>query len=471
VRRGVKSRLFRRPPGWAGWLAAALSIGAGWSPASAAEREAPFLLGGGKPIHQRPVETDPWLPTGAPVEDGIERPSDAEAPACSFRAPVCVHRGSGVGADAARAALAALEVAHARLVRVLGLPPPRADHGAGGSDALDLYLTATPGGDLVVGSEPDVLGDFDRAAGFCVLGETGPSLLERAATLCLGESIALGLDPAETPFLRRAFAEHLWLSTGRVTSLDFESFDTLQAHPELPPAARDRSPLSEAGALLFEYLDDRRGFGDAGDLATGLFSVSVGKTAPRSWLWDNWPDVFDVLRRNLDDDPRAIAKLFLDLAVTRAFLGERDDGTHLPRMEWLGAFGRPRFDWEVTFSSLPRHVAATRAIGPHGSFYLWLGLDRVPDGAELGFQAKWEAPVAFAWSLVRVGAHGEELGRLDAPFIQRGNEVQQNLVDLKDAAGILVVGTNLGGTDLKHPFDPDREPFEPHGCTVYLAKL
>jgi hypothetical protein len=33
------------------------------------------------------------------------------------------------------------------------------------------------------------------------------------------------------------------------------------------------------------------------------------------------------------------------------------------------------------------------------------------------------------------------------------------------------VGTNLGGVDLAHPFDPDFEPFEPHGFTVYLAEL
>jgi hypothetical protein len=34
-----------------------------------------------------------------------------------------------------------------------------------------------------------------------------------------------------------------------------------------------------------------------------------------------------------------------------------------------------------------------------------------------------------------------------------------------------LVGTNLEGIDLAHPFDPDIAPFEPHSATVYLVRL
>ena len=38
-------------------------------------------------------------------------------------------------------------------------------------------------------------------------------------------------------------------------------------------------------------------------------------------------------------------------------------------------------------------------------------------------------------------------------------------------AGVLIVGTNLGGLGPTYPFDPDFAPYEPHGYAVHLAKL
>ncbi len=161
----------------------------------------------------------------------------------------------------------------------------------------------------------------------------------------------------------------------------------------------------------------------------------------------------------------------VDFAAARAFLGDRDDGAHFLESGWLGSFGRVRFDWNIPFSDLPRRVAPVRPIAPNGSIYIWLDLDKVPENVELGFRGEWEPPVSFQWTLVAVDATGKELRRLNAPFVERGTRAEQSLVDLSGARGIIVVGTNLGGIDLRHPFDPDYAPFEPHGCTVYLAKL
>jgi hypothetical protein len=43
-------------------------------------------------------------------------------------------------------------------------------------------------------------------------------------------------------------------------------------------------------------------------------------------------------------------------------------------------------------------------------------------------------------------------------------------VHLDDAAAVLIVGVNVGDLNPTYAFDPDFEPFEPHGYTVYLAK-
>lgn len=448
----------------------ALSLLAPASAGSQPKRERPFLFGGGQPAKKDPVQTDPWLPTGALVPESLARPATGEVPGCSFRAPVCVHRGPGVSPGAARDTLEALESAYHSLVEVLRLPRPTSDRGAGGTDALDLYLTADPSR-VQVGVEPVVSGQFDRAAGFCTLGDLGRERTRRDATLCVGEAIALALDPAETPHLRRAYATHLWGLVGTPTAADLEAVDEVQAHPERALATRELGPGSEGAALLFEYLDARRGIAAPGTLATLMLSVAVTKTEPRAVLWNNSPDVFDALRRALDESPRDTAQLFADLAVTRGFLGARDDGEHLPALEWTGSFGRPRFDWSIKLSSLPRRVAALRPIDPLGALYVWLELDQSLGEKELGFQAEWESPVSFQWAIVSVGAEGEEIGRIYPPFVERGRQVEQTLSDLKGARGLLIVGTNLGGVSLSHPFDPDYAPFEPHGCTVYLTKL
>ncbi len=431
-------------------------------------RERPFLFGGGAIPKKAPLARDPWLPTGAPTANGRARPADAEPPGCSPRAPVCVHRAPDASEAAARRALSALERAYRRLVDVLGYPRPSGDAGAGGSDALDLYLTR---GRARVQAHADATatGHFDRASAHCVVGDA--ELLEREAALCLGEAIALGLDPGETPHLRRAFATHLWWAIEPPTSADFEAVDDFQSTPERAVATREIETNAEGAALFFEYLDARRGRASPGTLAVDLFTVGVGKTPPNAWLWDNAPDVFDALRRSLDDKPRDLAMLFAGLAVDRAFLGSRDDGEHWPALEWTGTFGRPRFDWSIKLSSLPRRVASLRPIEPNGAMYVWLELDQELGDKELAFQAEWESPVSFQWTLVNVDAEGKELGRIYAPFVERGTEVQQSLSDLKGVRGVLVVGTNLGGISPSYPFDPDYSPFEPHGATVYLTKL
>lgn len=433
-------------------------------------RDPSVLLGGGPSVKRPPVETDPWLPTGAQRGAFEPRPTSKEPAACDFTVPVCVHRGDADPQLSGRA-LQALAKAYRRLVWVMGLPAPPPDRGAGGGDGLDLYLSVGPNHALRTEPEPAELTLFDRSPSYCTLTSPAGPWLDRDATLCVGEAIARGLDAAATPHVRRAYATHLWNIVGSPTSADLEAVDEVQAHPELALVTREFGPNSEGSALFFEALDFAYAKGFPGTLATALLSQSAGKTPPGAWLWDNEPDVMDVLRHTFDDKPGRVAEALGDLSVRRAFVGDRDDGAHLPTLGFAGAFGRVRFDWHLKFSSLPRRVASVRPIEPTGSIYVWLEMDRVPDGATLGFQAVWEPPVSFQWVLVRIGNDGREQSRLMVPFKEKATEAEQSLVKLEGTAGILVVGTNMGGVDLAHPFDPDVAPHEPHACTVYLAKL
>jgi hypothetical protein len=313
------------------------------------------------------------------------------------------------------------------------------------------------------------LGGFDRASGFCTAMADAPALLERAATLCVGEALALALDPGETPDVRRAFATELWWIVGQPTTLDFEAIDRVQSRPREAIATRELGPASEGHALFLEYLASRFGVGNPGDFSTALLSASAQTTAADSPVWQNEPDWFDVLRHTLGGGEATMASLLGDFAVTRAFLGEREDNHHLPWLAWSGSFGAPSFDWVIPFSTLPRRVRLT-PVEPTGAVLVWLDLTGAPPGFNLGFQSEWEPPAEFQWELVQVSQTGE-LSRLEVPFQERETGAEARLVNVHDVRAIIVAGTHLERVDGDHPFDPDVAPFEPHGASLYLVEL
>ena len=436
--------------------------------AAPARRDPPLLFGAGPHQPKAPVDLDPQLPTGTEYAARRERPHST-ASACSARRPVCVQRGAGVTAAQVLNALGALELAYERL-QALALPAPLADQGHGGSDALDWYLEASPSQLWTEYDAPSLTG-LDRAAAFCVAGASDDAvLMERAATLCVGEALAKRLDPGETPAVQRAFATELWWLTGRISALDVELVDDAQAHPERALAGRS-SDATGGATLLFDYLESARSSQPIATLSTSLLSAAASSTRAGAFAWNNEPDVFDVLRHSLDEDTGKMATLLAEAAVSRAFLGDRDDGTHPPFAAWAGAFGRARYDWTLKFSSLPRRVRASRPIEPTGIELIWLDLDEVPLGVSLGFESEWEAPVAFKWRLISLDEAGREMARVDLPFQERGLSAEGRVVNLTGVRAVLAIGVNLGGVDLTHPFDPDLDPFEAQSCTAYFARM
>jgi hypothetical protein len=249
------------------------------------------------------------------------------------------------------------------------------------------------------------------------------------------------------------------------------AIDSIQAHPERAIAGRELSDDSEGSAIFFEYLESVRSTRPWGELSAALFGTAVSSNSKLGLFYDNEPDLFDVLRHSLNEEHDRFAALMVNFSVARAFLGSREDGLHLPALAWAGDFGRMRADWLVKFSTLPRRVLVNPGVDSSGSVLIWLELDEVGLGAALGFHAEWEPPVSFQWQLVKVGPDGDEVARIDVPFQERAHEVDARLQNLDGASAILIVGTNLEGIDLSHPFDPDVAPFEPHGATVYVVRM
>ena len=453
-----------------GWLTATVLVLSSGLAESRPDQDRPLLLGGSQPTKKREIRLDPKLPTGVLREFSARPEPVSQLRACSFTRPVCVHATPGVNEPHVARALSALETAYERVVIALGMPAPPRDGMRGGSDALDLYLLAH-GPLLEVGLDAQGFALFDQGSSFCRSAATTTLELERASTQCVGEALVRRLDAGVTPHGARAFATHLWWVSGTPTALDAEAIDNFQAFPDRAPYRRDLNSLSEGAALWFELLEAIRGRGSAVGMASAIMTLAASTTPTASLRWNNEPDELDVLRHTLNDDPFELAKLLNQWSVRRAFVGSRDDGTGVPNLRWAGDFGRVRFDWRLKYSELPRRVAAKHPLEPTGSIYVLLDLDDVALGATLGFQAEWEAPVAFAWTLVLLDKDGHEIRRLDVPFKESARSTEQRLSSFETAAYVMVVGTNMGGIDKDHPFDPDIAPYEPEACTVYLVRL
>ncbi|HYP89286.1 MAG TPA: hypothetical protein VEQ59_14060 [Polyangiaceae bacterium] len=455
-----------------GLLVAAALLGTA-APAVAAKqpkRDPPLLFGGA--VRKAPPKPplDPRLPTGTELEPTRARPL-VTASLCSFTRPVCVHATSAAARPGLAEALAALERAYEREVLALRLPAPLIDRDRGGSDALDWYLSSAPA-ELTASQDALLAGHLDAAPVFCESGASRGALLERQAAFCVGEALASSFDAGESPDARHAFALELWWISGVKTSLDVQAVDDAQRHPE-DALAFDAQRGGAVGrlALLLEMLETTRSVAAPGVLSASMFSAAAGRTPPSAAYFDNEPDVFDVLRHSLDEDPPVYADLMIDFALRRALAGDRDDGTRLPALMFAGSFARPRFDWVIPFSSLPRRVLSGVPIAQSGAELIWIELDDAPLGATVAFRAEWEPPAAFHWRMLLVDRDGRDVRRIDVPFQERGRSADARVLRLDGAKALILAGVNVGGIDLSYPFDPDLQPLEPAACTVYLVSM
>lgn len=452
-----------------GLLGSALGLSPEGASAKPPKRDPPLLFGGPVTKPKIAAPLDPRLPTGAAIAGSAVRPSAVSA-LCSFSRPVCVHATTRAAEPGLPAALEGLEHAYERAILALGLKAPLADDGAGGSDALDWYIDAQSN-DLTVAQGQLLPGRMDAAPSFCRGAALSGALLERQATLCVGEAMAATLDAGESAEVRRAFALELWWITGSKTSLDVQAVDDAQRLPaEAPVLDTLRSGgASERFALLLETLETVRSAAAPGRLSTSLLSAAASRTPPGAAFFNNEPDVFDVLRHSVDEELPRYADLLVDFGLRRALAGDRDDGTRLPTLAFAGAFARPHFDWVIPFSSLPRRVLSGRPLAPLGTELIWLELDDAPLGATIAFRAEWEPPAAFQWRVLLVDRDGRDVRRVDVTFQERAQQADARVLRLDGAKAMIIAGVNLGGVELAYPFDPDFQPFEPRACTVYLV--
>jgi hypothetical protein len=247
-----------------------------------------------------------------------------------------------------------------------------------------------------------------------------------------------------------------------------EGVDDAQDHPER--ALVRAGDLDDDGSVVLPlYLEGGFGAGAEGTLLTALFYGEQQSTPAEASRFHNQPDLWATLRRVAHVKEKRLDDVLLDVAVARAFYGDRDDGRHVPESAFAGAFGRVRFDASWPFATLPRRVAFT-PLEPTGATYVWVDLAGAKSELALGIHAEWEAPVTMRWALVRVGEGGDEVSRIEVTTERGVRMVERTAQELAHLAGLLIVGVNLGEVALDHPFRIDEAPYEPHGGTVYVVR-
>lgn len=418
-----------------------------------------------------PASGREWVEPPQPVPLFDERPAWPEShPAlCSDRRPVCVHARTEAEAAKLGQALSSLERAHARVAHVLDWPAPLPDYGKGSNDAFDLYLVreGTPWA-----SRPDpVWIDFPgpRASAFGVVDvrQHGSCVLDYSIAASFARAGVYGVDAAANDALANASAAYIASLVEPCSVAYLPGIDDFQARPQLSVS----SPEHDGGrsALLFPwFVQETRGHGAPVGLLHALWSLSVQPSPRDPAVLQNEPDFIDSVGIVAEDRREKLADLWLDFAVARAFVGNRDDGVRLPSSRYLGAAGAVRFEWSVDYGSLPRRLAPKEPIEPGGASYVYLSLDGMPEGAGLAFRADWESPDVFRFALVIVDREGQVVARHDPVSPERGTSVERNLEVLKGGAGVIVVAANTGPVLRDIAFDPDNYPYTARSYTVSL---
>ena len=426
----------------------------------------------------RLAAADDVVPQGPLIETGTLRPSGAarQPRLCSWREPICVH--GDVAPGALLRVLASAERAWEVETGPLALPAPDADPVTG---AYDIYVSiAVPEETLTAVGSRDPRSRVDRASAFTLLDASlalgGSCRMDTAIASAVARAALFRASPATDEGSARAEAEYFARLAVPCAMSAPAGIDVFQSSPEravMDPRVGDPRSAAEfdRGASLFYWWLDASFGGQPGGLVRALWALSATKTPPDAERWKGQPDGVDVLRESFKDalsEGSRLEDVLAEFGATRALLGRRENGAELREARTLGEAIAPRIDWEIDWPAAPRRLASSVGLSPTGSAYILVRRAGAPPGTRLRLEATWEQHAAIRWTAVKLDAGGHELGRIPIAADPRATEAQATLVNLDEAAAILIVATNVGDPFIR--LDPDDEVFEPHGWLVTLAR-
>ncbi len=418
------------------------SLASGAKASDRSRERMPLLFGGAVEVHRPQVPVDPLLPEGQ-LRFPFSPPGDLPHKRCSFKRPVCVRAASP---PKALRAVGLLEQAFERVALGYGLT-------LGGlsphQTPLVWHLT---GEELRIRRTPRPSRGFDRAQATCW---GGPTTLAAAVSCVAQASIAVHA-PATSSWLRKGLGEY----AAFVDQGPRRVMAAVRAAQQSPHQGVWTRWEDARFAIAVDFLS--RFSPAAAPLRASSFALRVAgtKTTPQAPRWNAEPDILDVLRVNLGGDRERMARWFDDLAVFRY----EGDSRLLEHVQ------RPSLAWDIKATTLPRTLVLPHPLYPGGSAYVRLELNQ-PNKGPIALRTYCEPPVNYVWSLLTLDSSGKVLRRVPVAYREQRTQVQARVGQLDSAHALVAVGTNLGGVDLAHPFDPDHAPHEAHTCRVTFNQL
>jgi hypothetical protein len=356
------------------------------------------------------------------------RPSDRGAVLRSERWPLSVHAPRSVPPPKVERALRAAEAAYDWLYDQ-GWPLPYPDGGYGGSLDFDLYLA--PRLERAASAAADVpiaWTTLDASSSYALLdSQLASASLERCALAAVTEASLLGQDPAEPVGARRGVAAFVtWLATGQFGCDG--SIDDAQHAPQLGLVGSSDEQITSLAWLLARL--SQRHDGSSGSFSRELWQLCRQRSEHPDALHAE-PSFWQALEAALDKAGESLDQVAVELAVARYFSREPGAQHALPVVSG------------PALAALPKHLPPSdAALRTYGSAYTLVDTTGAADGKRLQVWLRGERGVRWSLLAVRLDAHGNELGRVEAP----ARKVSDSFLPVEltsDTARVLVVVTKL----------------------------
>jgi hypothetical protein len=175
----------------------------------------------------------------------------------------------------------------------------------------------------------------------------------------------------------------------------------------------------------------------------------------RARRWAGAPTGFDVLRVSLEGalwKGSSLDDLFVRFAVDRATVITAPPVTP---------------SWIVPWPTNARRLSSGAPPSPTGASYVVVERSGAPAGSRLRVEAEWEEYARMRWTVVKLDTSGRPMAEIPVRSLDRVPHASMTIDGLDDAARVLIVVTNVGGTE--RPFEPGQGEWEAHGWLLTVA--
>jgi hypothetical protein len=355
-------------------------------------------------------------------------------------------------------ALASAERIWATLTQTVALPAPEGPLG----ERWRLYLVDdVDGGGRAAFVDRDERGAFDRASSFGLVDRRlAPGCdFEVAVARAVARGSLWRAAPGTDPGSAIAEAEALVHLTTPCSPepADWIDLAAFQGNPQRTIVDPTERSFDRGAALFFSWVDAHFG-AEPGRLIGGLWALAPTRTSDDMWRARHWagaPTGFDVLRVSLEGalwKGSSLDDLLVRFAVDRATVVSAPPVTP---------------SWIVPWPANPRRLSSGAAPAPTGASYVVVDRAGAPPGSRLRVEAEWEEYARMRWTVVKLDASGRPIAEITVRSVDRVPHASMTIDGLDGTARILIVTTNVGGTE--RPFDPEQGEWEPHGWLLTVA--